>query len=135
MRNMIMEYVTAAVLFLAADFVWLRTMGPSFYAAELGGLLREQPDLAVAVGFYLLFVAGLVVFVIHPAMAQEGLVAVALKGALFGLVAYATYDLTNLATIKGFTPKVAVVDMAWGTFISASVSLVTVWGLRRFAGA
>ncbi len=133
MKQIMLEYVTAAALFLAADFIWLRSMGPSFYAAELGGLLREQPDLLVAVGFYLLFVAGLVFFVIHPAMAGKPLLSVAAAGAFFGLIAYATYDLTNLATVKGFTAKVAAVDMAWGAVLSGTVSLVTVALLRRLA--
>jgi len=131
MRHLITEYITAAVIFLAADFVWLRNMGPALYAPELGGLLREQPQLGVALAFYLLFVAGLVMFVIHPAMDGEAYLLVAVKGAMFGLVAYATYDLTNLATIKGFTQKVAMIDMAWGAFVSAAVSLATVWLLRR----
>lgn len=132
MKQIVIEYLTAAVLFLAADFVWLRSMGPTFYASELGGLLRDQPDLMVAVGFYLLFVAGLVFFVIHPSMAGKPLLSVAATGAFFGLIAYATYDLTNLATIKGFTARVAVVDMAWGAILSGSVSMATVALLRRF---
>lgn len=131
MRQILIEYVTAAVIFLAADFVWLRNMGPAFYSPELGGLLREEPRLGIALAFYLLFVVGLVIFVIHPGMQGEPLGLVAAKGAIFGLVAYATYDLTNLATVKGFTVKVAMVDMAWGTFISAAVSFLTVWLLRR----
>jgi uncharacterized membrane protein len=131
MRQVLIEYVTAAVIFLAADFVWLRSMGPAFYSPELGGLLRDEPQLGIALAFYLLFVAGLVLFVIHPGMQGEPLSLVAVKGAVFGLVSYATYDLTNLATVKGFTNKVAIVDMAWGTFVSAAVSFLTVWLLRR----
>ena len=131
MRQLLIEYVTAAVIFLAADFVWLRNMGPAFYTPELGGLLRDEPQLGIALAFYLLFVAGLVMFVIHPGMQGEPLSLVTVKGAIFGLVAYATYDLTNLATVKGFTNKVAMVDMAWGTFVSAAVSFLTVWLLRR----
>lgn len=133
MRQLIIEYIVAAALFLTADFLWLRNMGPAFYTPELGGLLREQPQLGVALAFYLLFVVGLVMFVIHPAMQGETYLMIAIKGAMFGLVAYATYDLTNLATLRGFSPKVAIVDMAWGAFVSASVSLATVWVLRRFA--
>jgi len=133
MRSFLLQYVIAAVFFLAADFAWLSTMGPSFYRTELGGLMREQPNFAVAIAFYLLFVAGLVVFVIHPAMIGESLVRATLKGAFFGLVAYATYDLTNLATMKGFNAKVAIVDMAWGTILSAAVCCVSIALLRRFA--
>lgn len=134
MRQYLFEYGTAVILFLAADFVWLRSMGPSFYAAELGELMRDQPNLGVALGFYLLFVAGLVFFVIHPSMADTPWPAVLAKGAFFGLVAYATYDLTNLAVVRGFTAKVAMVDMAWGALVSGAVSLVTVVLLRRLTG-
>ena len=137
MKSYVLEYVVAVVVFLALDFAWLKTMGPTFYAAEIGPLLRPAPDLGVALAFYLLFVGGLVFFVIHPAIAQAGLSAslpgVLAKAAFFGLVAYATYDLTNLATINGFTARVALVDMAWGAVLSAVVSGVTVYAVGKIA--
>ncbi len=130
MKNYLMEYGLALVVFLAIDYVWLRFMGPNFYAAEMGGLLKAEPNLAVAFLFYLMFIAGLVVFVINPGVSNGSLGEALLKGAFFGLVAYSTYDLTNLAIIKGYTVKVAVVDMAWGASVSAAVSLATVWLMR-----
>jgi uncharacterized membrane protein len=130
MKTYIFEYAIATVIFLALDYLWLRTMGPGFYSNEIGPLLRSTPNLPVALAFYLLFVAGLVFFVIDPSLAAGSILRVALSGAFFGLVAYATYDLTSLATIKGFTAKVALVDMAWGAILSASVSVATVHLMR-----
>jgi uncharacterized membrane protein len=130
MKNYVVEYGIAVVVFLAMDFVWLKNMGPTFYAGQLGPLMRDTPNLAVALGFYLLFVAGLVFFVIHPALQGGSLLNGMLRGAFFGLVTYATYDLTNLATIKGFTAKVAIVDMAWGATLSAVVTGVTLVAVR-----
>jgi uncharacterized membrane protein len=130
MKSYLAEYGVALVVFLALDFVWLKSMGPGFYASELKPLLRESPHLGVALGFYVLFVAGLVFFVIHPAARSGGVSEAVLRAAFFGLVTYATYDLTNLATIKGFTLKVAVVDMAWGIILSATVTGVTLTLLR-----
>ena len=132
MKTYVIEYMIALVVFLALDFAWLKTMGPAFYAPELGPLLRTTPDLGVAFAFYLLFVLGLVVFVIHPAVvtADAGLGVAVARAALFGLVAYATYDLTNLATINGFTARVAVVDMLWGAVLSAAVAGITVPTVR-----
>ncbi len=129
MRSYIIEYLIALVIFLAIDFVWLAFVAKSFYVGEIGPLLRDKPNLAIAFVFYLLFVAGLVYFVIHPA---QGVVHAALAGAFFGLVAYATYDLTNIATLKGFTTRVVVVDLMWGASVSAVVSAATVWISQRF---
>lgn len=132
MKIYLIEYAIALAAFLALDFLWLKSMGPTFYAQELGALLRPVPNLGVALGFYTLFVVGLVVFVIHPAVAGDGLAVGLARGALFGLVAYATYDLTNLATISGFSTRVAIVDMAWGAFLSAAVTAITVPLVKRF---
>lgn len=110
-------YAATAVIFFALDFVWLSLSSGPIYRKELGNLLLDQPNLAVAAGFYLVYVLGMVLIVSSPA---EGNIGKALwMGALFGLVAYGTYDLTNLSTIRGFTPTVAAIDMAWGTFVSA----------------
>jgi uncharacterized membrane protein len=110
-------YAATTVIFFALDFVWLSLSSGPIYRKELGNLLLDQPNLAVAAGFYLIYVLGLVLIVSAPA---EGNIGKALwMGALFGLVAYGTYDLTNLSTVRGFTPTVAAIDMAWGTFVTA----------------
>jgi uncharacterized membrane protein len=127
-------YIVALLIFLALDAIWLTTMGKPFYAAELGALLREKPDFVSAFGFYLLFIAGLLVFVINPSLASGKLAHAVIFGAFFGLVTYATYDMTNLATIKGFTTRVAVVDMIWGAFLSSTVSALTFLIVRALRG-
>lgn len=127
MRNLILQYGVALVVFLAIDFTWLSIMGPRFYTPELGALLRDRPNFAVAFVFYMIFVLGLMVFVIHPAINAASVWPALGLAALFGLVAYATYDLTNLATVKGFTAKVAVVDMLWGMGVSVAVTAISLW--------
>jgi uncharacterized membrane protein len=129
MKQFLSQYAVAVAVFLALDAIWLGLVARGFYVAELGPLLRDSPNFAVAFVFYLLFVAGLVYFVTLPA---QTVMQAALTGAFFGLVAYATYDLTNLATLKGFSSRAAIVDMAWGAVLSASVCAVTVWAKLRF---
>lgn len=115
----LMLFIAAALIFLAVDLVWLGFVAKSIYVAEIGGLLRKRPDLLAAGAFYLLYIAGLTLFVTRPALADGGALRAMLMGGAFGLVAYATYDLTNLATLEGFTARIALIDMAWGTFVTA----------------
>jgi uncharacterized membrane protein len=127
----IWPYGIALAVFLALDAAWLSTAGRTFYVTELGGLLRESPNFIIALLFYLLFVAGLCHFVIVPAHTRaDPLMQAAMAGAFFGLVAYATYDLTNLSTIKNFSAKVAIVDMVWGAVLSGFVTTATLYVLR-----
>ena len=130
MKQAILQYILVLVVFLAVDAVWLSTAGRTLYVAEIGALLRDKPNLGVAVLFYAIYALGLLVFVVQPALAQPGLGKALLWGGFFGLVAYATYDMTNLATLKGFTTRIAIIDMVWGTVLSASVSAVAVWLIR-----
>ncbi len=115
-------YFLALVGFLAIDLVWLAVMAPRFYRRQLGALLSDQPVWWAALLFYLLFVAGLLVFAILPGLQARSLSRALLLGAFFGLVCYATYDLTNLATVKNWPWLVTAVDMVWGAVLAASVS-------------
>ena len=117
-------YFIALVAFLAIDLPWLLFVARSFYKSQIGFLLAEQPNLVAAVVFYLLFVAGVVVFASAPAIAAGSISKAVILGALFGLMTYGTYDLTNLATVKNWPWLVTVVDLVWGTALSASVSTV-----------
>jgi uncharacterized membrane protein len=117
-------------VFLAIDAVWLTNAGRLIYVPEIGSLLRDKPNLAVAFIFYAIYALGLYVFVITPQLETQGLSKAFLYGGFFGLVAYATYDFTNLATLKGFTTRIAMIDLAWGTVLSASVSAISVWAIR-----
>ena len=129
-------YFVALLIFLAIDAVWLFTAGRTIYVSEIGSLLRDKPNFVVAFIFYLIFVAGLVSFVIQPALqadiTQNDIWHIILRGGFFGLVAYATYDMTNLSTLKDFTVRIALIDMAWGTFLSAAVSGGTVALIRSY---
>jgi uncharacterized membrane protein len=117
-------YGACTVAFFAIDFVWLSIMNSRFYQPRLGNLLAEQPKLAVAAGFYLLYVVGVVALAVVPGLREGAAMAALWRGALFGLLAYATYDLTNLATIQGWPWELAVVDMIWGTAITGVVSVI-----------
>jgi uncharacterized membrane protein len=123
-------FAACAVVFFPLDFVWLTLTGKNFYRRELGDLLLEQPNLMIAAGFYLAYVAGLVILVAAPA--EGDVLKALLMGAVLGLVAYGTYDLTNLSTMRGFTPTVALVDMAWGTLLTAVSAAGGVWIASRF---
>ena len=118
-------YLIAFITFLAVDMVWLVLIAKNFYAKYLGALMSPTVNWTAAIVFYLLFIVGVVVFVVSPAMKQQSWSHALLFGALFGLITYATYDLTNLATLKNWPLIVTVVDMIWGTVLSAAVSIIT----------
>jgi uncharacterized membrane protein len=115
-------YVAALVGFLAIDMLWLGVLARGFYRRHLGFLFADQVNWWAAFSFYLLFVAGVLVFAVAPALQAGSLSRALLLGGLLGLLTYGTYDLTNLATVKSWPPVVTLVDMAWGTVLSAAVS-------------
>ncbi|MEN8614925.1 DUF2177 family protein [Dehalogenimonas sp. THU2] len=116
-------YVITLVIFLGIDFLWLAVISKNFYREHLGNLLKDSFNLAPALIFYFIYIVGLMVFVIIPAIDADSLLRAAGLGVLFGLVAYATYDLSNLATLKGWPMTVVVADLLWGMFISGIVSV------------
>lgn len=118
-------YLIALPVFLAIDILWVGFLAKSFYAGQIGHLLKPNVSWTAAILFYLIFIAGLVLFVIMPGIERGSLMQIMLYGAFFGLVAYATYDLTNLALTKDWPVLVTVVDMMWGALIASIVSLVT----------
>lgn len=125
-------FFTTLVAFLGIDALWLGLVAPSFYQSQIGYIMTKNPNLLAAGIFYLLFVFGMVTFVVDPGVRGQTLLQAVGRGALFGLVTYATYDLTNLATLEGWPVLVTVVDLAWGTFLSAATTLVSVWAGKRF---
>lgn len=129
-KNLIL-YVACAVVFFPLDFIWLSTMGKTFYQREIGSLLLPNPNLAIAGVFYLAYLVGVVALVAAPA--EGDILRALLYGAILGFVAYGTYDLTNLSTVKGFTPAVAIVDMAWGTALTGVTAAAGVWISKFFA--
>jgi uncharacterized membrane protein len=126
-------YVTTLIVFLAIDMVWLGFVARNIYAAEMGPLLRPQVDYRAALAFYLLFAAGLVYFAVLPALEARSISQALMLGAGLGLVAYGTYDLTNLAVVNGFSAKIALIDLAWGTVLSALTSACAVALISRFS--
>lgn len=125
-------YLTALVIFLGIDMVWLTVIAKDLYGKYLGYLMTKTPNLVAAGIFYLLFVIGLVVFVLEPAMKNNSLTEVLWRGALFGLITYATYDLTNLATIRDWPLLITVIDLIWGTVLSTSVATITYLVSKKF---
>ncbi len=122
MTQWIILWIAAAILFLLIDMVWLLWLGRSFYVSEIGDLLRQPPNFGAAGAFYLLYVTGLMMLVIWPAVQGGSVAQAVLNGAILGLVAYGTYDLTNLAVMKGFSTRIAMIDLAWGTVLTGAVS-------------
>lgn len=118
-------YFIALPVFFAIDMVWLGLVARNFYAKHIGFLMTPNVNWAAAIIFYLLFIVGAVVFVIQPALIQKSWIHALLFGALFGLITYATYDLTNLATVKDWPLIVTIVDLIWGMTLSALVSVIS----------
>lgn len=118
-------YSIALPVFFAIDMFWLGVVSKNFYRAQIGPLMTSNVNWIAAIIFYLIFIVGLVVFVIEPAMAKGNWLHALLFGALFGLVCYATYDLTNLAIAKDWPLLVTIVDLVWGAVLAASVSTIT----------
>jgi uncharacterized membrane protein len=110
--------------FLALDSVWLGLVAPKLYKNNIGHLMADKPNLVAALIFYLLYILGLLVFVLLPAIHDKNIAKAAYLGALFGLVAYATFDLTGQAVFKNWPTKITLIDMAWGTTVTTGVSSV-----------
>jgi uncharacterized membrane protein len=119
MRRFLLAYGAALVVLVGMDMVWLTLSGPTLYRPRMGDMLLEQPVLAAAAAFYLLYAAGVVVLAAAPGFAAGAWTRATLLGALLGVVAYGTYDLTNHATLRNWSSLITVVDMAWGAVLTA----------------
>ena len=124
MTNFLLGFVASLVAMAVVDGIWLGAVARTFYRRHLGFLMAEQPNWTAAVAFYLLYVLGVTVFAVMPGADAAAVGEAAWRGALFGLVAYATYDLTNAATLRGWPGIVTLVDMAWGTILTAAVASI-----------
>lgn len=118
-------YSVAFVVFLVIDLLWLGLIAKNLYQKELGFIMAESPNWIAAGIFYLIFIVGLVFFVINPALAKDSWKYALLVGLFFGFITYSTYDLTNLATLKDWPLKVTLIDLVWGSSLGASVSTIT----------
>ena len=127
-------YLVALLIFLVIDMVWLGLIAKNFYRQHISHLMKASVNWLAAGIFYPLFIIGLVLFVISPAIKNNSYWQAIVFGALFGMIAYAAYDLTNLATLKGWPVLMTIIDISWGAVLSASVSVITylvfktIWG-------
>ncbi len=120
-------YLVSVVVFFLVDMTWLGFVAKNFYKNQIGHLLGDTVNWPVAISFYLLFLVGLLIFVIAPALEVKSITHALLFGALFGFFTYATYDLTNWSTLRDWPALVSIVDMLWGTVLSATIATVTYW--------
>ncbi|MFZ1812159.1 MAG: DUF2177 family protein [Candidatus Saccharimonadales bacterium] len=127
MQGFVVKVLVAGGVMGVLDAVWLGVIASKFYKSQVGSLLLEKPNMAAAVIFYLIYIVGIVVFVLTPALEKDSWQHAVGYGALFGFVAYATYDLTNLATLKGWTTTLVIVDLLWGAALTATVAGVSYW--------
>jgi uncharacterized membrane protein len=130
MIRYMIAYVVTATVFLAVDMVWLTKVAKQFYYDRLGDLLLTTPRMGAALAFYALYVVGIVIFAVAPALREGSAVTAVVYGALFGLFAYATYDMTNYATIRNWSLTVSLVDTVWGTFLTGFAALMGYWVTR-----
>lgn len=135
MLSYLWAYLASLVVLAAGDFVWLGTVGTGVYRPRIGALLLERPVFGAAAAFYLVYAVGVVVFAVAPALRAgtawpRGL----WLGALFGFFAYATYDLTNLATLRGWSGFVTVLDIAWGTVLTGGAAAAGCLAAQRGGG-
>lgn len=125
--NFLKLYLVSIPIFFAIDLFWLGVIGKTLYKEQIGHLMAHEIRWGAAVFFYLIYLFGLVFFAIWPAFKESNWSQALVYGALFGLICYSTYDLTNLATLKGWPIKIVCYDLIWGAFLSGIVSLITFW--------
>lgn len=127
-------YAVTAAVFLGIDFVWLSKIAKRFYFERLGDLLLEKPNIGAAVAFYAIYVVGIIIFAVVPALREQSAATALVYGALFGFFAYATYDMTNYATLRNWSLTVSLVDIAWGTFLTGISAWLGYLGTRAITG-
>lgn len=125
-------YVATLLVFTGIDLIWLGYVAHGYYRSQIGHLLAAQLNMTAAIAFYLLYALGLVIFAVQPAVAAGGVSKALLLGSMFGLFCYATYDLTNLATLKNWSLPLSLADMGWGAVLSGVAAAAGTWVAQRF---
>lgn len=133
MKTIAISYGISAIAFLALDAAWLWTMGGVLYRSQLGSLMLERFLIVPAIAFYLIYPIGIAVFSVAPALQAASAIAALGHGLLFGALAYCTYNLTNMATLRGWSPVVTAVDIAWGTFATGAAAVAAYWIMRALS--
>ena len=123
-------YAFTLIAFLGLDFIWLGFVAKGFYASQLGSLMSDRINFVAAGGFYLAYVAGIVFFAVAPALAEGSWKKAALNGAFLGLLAYGTYDMTNIATLRNWPLTMSLVDLAWGGILTGISASIGYWAVR-----
>lgn len=134
LSTLLICYGLTVLAFFVIDLIWLGAVAKSFYASQLGGLMADKPRWGVAIAFYLVYILGIVFFASRFGLANGSVMTAALYGAAFGFFCYATYDLTNLATLKGWPVKMVIVDIIWGTVLTGACAALGVWGTLLLVG-
>ncbi|NND04822.1 MAG: DUF2177 family protein [Saprospiraceae bacterium] len=132
--QLIISYLLTVVVFFLIDMIWLGVLAKDLYGNLLGHLMRDQINWGAALFFYLLFIVGIFIFAILPAVEKERVGHAILMGALFGLFTYATYELTNYATLKNWPIKLVIIDILWGAILTCLVSTAGYYINRYFTG-
>src|ERR1700761_482270 len=128
----LIAYVACVLVMGGLDFLWLSNTSGALYHRDLGPLLAEDPNMTVAVIFYLTYIVGVLIFAVRPELASADWKTAALYGALFGFFTYATYDLTNFATMKVWTLRVTLLDIGWGMLVTAATASVSALAVLKF---
>ena len=134
MLKWIAAYIGSGVAFAAVDFVWLSTMTDRLYKPVIGPIMAPKPDMVAAVAFYLIMIGGIVFLAIAPALKEGAWTRAALNGAVLGFVAYATYDLTNQATLAVWDVKLTILDLMWGMFLTTIAASVGYFAANAVSG-
>ena len=132
MLDFIKVYLTSFVVFFVIDLLWLGVVAQKLYSKYLSYIMKEKPNWSAALLFYVLYIIGLVFFVINPALEKSSWQYALFAGLFFGFITYATYDLTNLATLKDWPFTITVIDLIWGSVLGASVSIITYSIIKAF---
>lgn len=130
-KTTLISYILTLIVFLIVDLTWLGFIARGIYKKYLGSFLSENVNWTAAIIFYLIYIIGIFIFVIYPAVNKDSVWHAVLLGAIFGILAYSTYDLTNLATLKGWPLQIVIIDIIWGAVLTLIVSLsgfyITKW--------
>ncbi|NQE60894.1 DUF2177 family protein [Caulobacter sp. RHG1] len=130
MKGPVFAYLASGLVFLVMDATWLTTMVPKLYKPRLGALIADKPSLPPAVAFYLIYLLGILLLAILPAAREDSWRRLVFNAAVFGFCAYATYDLTNQATLRSWSTTLTVVDIAWGTLLTTAAACAGYAALR-----
>ena len=133
--KIIVVYAATLIAFCACDFLWLGWIAKDLYAKEIGALLLSSFKVGVGALFYAIYAGGVVVFCVYPALASDSWTKALTTGALFGFIAYATYDLTNLATLRGWSTSLSIIDMLWGASVTAIAAIAGYAAASRLIGS